>query len=356
MVLSSPWVTIVTRARIGGSLPKPAAVAERIAADTRRLAGRDAAVLETTTCLGLYEGEGVVAALAPDGPVAIRPHRLIVATGAYDRPLLVPGNDLPGVIGLRAFELLAAQHAFATGTTIGVFGAASETARALRSAERLGVPIAWAATSEPTADAGSPIEAARSLVAIAGRRGVRNVLLDGGDRRSADVLVLGFTQPTYEVQLHNGQTATLSGAPPVVTTGGPSLMPMLVVGEATGPIDPAAAQDRAAVVAAAWSSGTDDRDAVRAPAPSSLGPIASDAIVCTCEDVRVRDLDRAIAEGFDHVELVKRRSGAGTGACQGKLCLGLIGEVLAARGLSAALPTIRPPIRPVRVAALGGGP
>jgi NAD(P)H-nitrite reductase large subunit len=133
-------------------------------------------------------------------------------------------------------------------------------------------------------------------------------------------------------------------------------MPMLVVGEAAGRIDPATAQVEAAAAAAAWLDGADAESPQPSEARSLRGSGASEALVCACEDVRVQDLDRAIAEGFGHVELIKRRSGAGTGACQGKLCFGLIGEVLASRGVAAAFPTVRPPIRPVAVAALGGGP
>ena len=71
--------------------------------------------------------------------------------------------------------------------------------------------------------------------------------------------------------------------------------------------------------------------------------------------MRRHHVDRAIAEGFDDMELVKRRSGATTGACQGKLCLALLAEAFTARGLAPGLPTVRPPIRPVSVASLGGG-
>jgi sarcosine oxidase subunit beta len=44
------------------------------------------------------------------------------------------------------------------------------------------------------------------------------------------------------------------------------------------------------------------------------------ALLCLCEDVRVGDCEQAIADGFDNIELLKRRTGAGTGPCQGKLC------------------------------------
>ncbi len=45
------------------------------------------------------------------------------------------------------------------------------------------------------------------------------------------------------------------------------------------------------------------------------------ALVCTCEDVTVDEVEHAIAKGFHDIESVKRYTGFGTGMCQGKQCL-----------------------------------
>ncbi len=42
--------------------------------------------------------------------------------------------------------------------------------------------------------------------------------------------------------------------------------------------------------------------------------------VCICEDVTTKDVTRAIAEGFDSIELAKRYTTVTMGPCQGKLC------------------------------------
>ena len=49
---------------------------------------------------------------------------------------------------------------------------------------------------------------------------------------------------------------------------------------------------------------------------------------------------------------LKRRTGAGTGPCQGKLCHGEMLACLAAAGRPVALPTVRPLLRPTTLAAL----
>ena len=183
---------------------------------------------------------------------------------------------------------------------------------------------------------------------------MRRVVLDDGRELPADIVVLGFTQPTYELQVHLGQTASIGGQPPVVQTSGATTLPMVVVGEAADDRDPEGAAARAAERAAAWLVGPGEAPTL---ATASTGPamdLDPEATACICEDVTVAAIDRAIADGFGDIELLKRRSGACTGACQGKLCLGPVGEVLRARGLATGLPTIRPPIRPVPIASLAG--
>ena len=58
------------------------------------------------------------------------------------------------------------------------------------------------------------------------------------------------------------------------------------------------------------------------------------------------------ADGFADIELLKRRTGAGTGPCQGKLCHGEMLACLAEAGRPVALPTVRPLLRPTSLAAL----
>ena len=81
-------------------------------------------------------------------------------------------------------------------------------------------------------------------------------------------------------------------------------------------------------------------------------PAADEAFACPCEDVRVRDVRRAIAEGFDVPELVKRRTGALTGHCQGRLCSATILALLRAADRPHAPTTVRSPVLPVTLAEL----
>lgn len=74
-------------------------------------------------------------------------------------------------------------------------------------------------------------------------------------------------------------------------------------------------------------------------------------IICFCQDLTEPDLIRAIEEGHDHLEAIKRYTGAVMGPCQGKMCAANILKVFAAKtGQSIEelrVPTLRPPVEPI---------
>lgn len=340
---------LVTRAAAGGSLPKDASTRRRVDDDLATYQDAGGAAIEEATCIGRYDEEDRFVVASAEGPIAIRASRCVIATGAYDRPLLVEGADLPGVVGLRAFQLLAAEGAFGN-RRIGVIGAGEELRRARVTAVSYGLQLAWSLGEEASADAQGTVRG------IEGRRRVRGVRLADGRRLRADVVVMATTQPTYELQIHLGGVARYEGNPPVIRVDTPPGFSSLVIGEAAGWSSVDGAGARAAAATEAWLGGNlTDVDVEPAPQTGLRIDPSPDAVVCVCEDVRRHHVDRAIHDGFDDMDLVKRRSGASTGACQGKLCLALLAETFTARGLTPGLPTVRPPIRPVPIASLGGG-
>ena len=62
-------------------------------------------IMTETTALGYYE-DGVVTALKGREHLKFRPQRLIITTGAAEKFLAFPGNDLPGVYGAGAVQTL----------------------------------------------------------------------------------------------------------------------------------------------------------------------------------------------------------------------------------------------------------
>lgn len=340
--------TGLTAARAAADHGHRVVVVERTAARPS-VAGLD---IVRATCVGIYGEEAIAAIVGDDGPAVVRFERLIVATGAYDRPLAYLGNDLPGTIGVRAFERYAAAGSFRAGARVGVFAARSEAERTLTAARRAGIePVFVAGPEEPPSGASSP--GPGRLERAVGRTRVRAVRFDDGETRACDVLVLGFSQPSFELQAQAGAPLATAGVPEVVVVAGQARVPIVAVGGAAGDVDVEDAGERAAVAVDGWLRGS----SVPSPAARVLPDPAvrhPDAFVCPCEDVRVRDLEAAIADGFGSAELIKRRTGAGTGPCQGKLCLGEIAAVLRAAGVAPTLPTIRTPARPVSLAAIAG--
>ena len=82
--------------------------------------------------------------------------------------------------------------------------------------------------------------------------------------------------------------------------------------------------------------------------------------VCLCEDVTVKDVKRAIAEGFDSIELAKRYTTVTMGPCQGRLCqlasIRLYGRETGLGSAAVGTTTARPPWRPVPLGLLAGRP
>ncbi len=84
--------------------------------------------------------------------------------------------------------------------------------------------------------------------------------------------------------------------------------------------------------------------------------VTKDMIVCRCEEVTMREIQEAIAQGAITIAGVKRRTRAGMGFCQGRTCEGLVAQILsqsAGKKLEAFRPpTRRPPIRAISFATL----
>ena len=83
-----------------------------------------------------------------------------------------------------------------------------------------------------------------------------------------------------------------------------------------------------------------------------------DTIVCRCEEVKVKDIKKALEEGATTIAGIKRRTRAGMGLCQGRTCSKLvtrmISEYLSEKPSEIRPDTARSPVKPVTFATLGG--
>lgn len=74
-------------------------------------------------------------------------------------------------------------------------------------------------------------------------------------------------------------------------------------------------------------------------------------IVCTCHDISRDDIVRAIRQGYNLTETLKRFTGVFMGPCQGKMCalnvLRIFAEETGTPIEKLRVPTMRPPVEPV---------
>jgi sarcosine oxidase, subunit alpha len=274
-------------------------------------------VLAPATALAIYEG-GLVPVAAGNVLHRIRAKRIVVATGALEQPLLFAGNDLVGVMLPEAVRRMVDEWALKPGERAVLVGEAAAGLK--QQLARAGVEIA-AVSLSPTS------------LSAHGRRGrLTSVELDE-ERIDCDLLVVsGGLQPSYSLLAQAGARIEYEPRRGIFV---PTELPagVEVVGAAAGEIE-------------------------QVPAPAVLDGHGDKCFVCICEDVTTKDVKRALAEGFDSIELAKRYTTVTMGPCQGKLCQ-LASTRLLARETDTdesaiGTTTARPPWRPIELGLLAG--
>jgi sarcosine oxidase subunit alpha len=334
-----------------------------------------------TTAFGLYEGN-LLGAFCGDRLLKIRAREIIVATGARQQPALFANNDLPGVMLLDGVLRLARLYGVRAGR------------RAVLLAE-LGQEADWAADQlrelgiEPVSSIQYPFwdpnDSSSPVIQVRGNKHLRAVrqveVNDRGkviamlEEDDCDLLCLATERvPANELLLQGGmrfrylggrwQPATSIAG--LMAAGGAAGMMSLeaqmadgrlrgreaaarlgyVVPEPSGPIYPGSA----------FEAGPGTMEAIRASRDAGAGSRLGKQFVCLCEDVTVKDIEQAVAEGFDGIETLKRYSTVNMGPCQGKMC-GATASALCARATGRELNTVgsttsRPPAVPVDLAVL----
>jgi sarcosine oxidase subunit alpha len=373
--------------RIAGlSGPDAAAKLASLVADEPRIE-----VLSRATAIGLYDG-GLVGVVQGTTFVRIRARRIVLATGAAERPLMFDANDRPGVMLASAALRLAHLHAVRAGRRTVVVTdddhgwrqavellAAGITVSAL--VDLRPVPGGDAISAEAASLAAAQVEivTGASVLGTTGGRRVRSLrlrLADGTERALDTDLVAMAARPEPLVTLAAQAGLPIAYEPRLAewipSEGGADV---LVTGHVTGLTDDeliaaggVLAGRLAASVAppsAAEAAGLAEHqervaaaiDAAPEPAPTPM-PIGRKAFVCVCEDVTAKELVQGVKEGFASLETLKRYSTITMGPCQGKQCHGNANRVTAAiRGVPrevAGLTTYRPPVQPVPLGVLAG--
>ena len=281
-------------------------------------------LLSRSYCFGLYEGNllGVLQSEPHSGArerlVHIRAKRIVVATGAYEAPLTFKNNDLPGIMLSTAVWRLIHRHGIQPGTSAVIIS--NETGDSAIAAELRNVGIAVVATVPPS----DVLEATGSkhVTGLRTRRGAFAcdlVVMCG--HRIPDAGLLSQAGAKLEWSAEAGAFVPTE-LPPNITAVG----------------DVAHALVRAASTLVSMPNKR--------------------TFVCFCNDVTSQDICDSVAEGFDHIELLKRYTTTTMGPCQGRMCqlqaIGICARETGRAIQETGVTTSRPPNPGVTLGALGG--
>ena len=348
-------------------------------------------VLTDTSVLGWYQ-DNWLCAVRGRRLFKIRTKSVVVATGAYETPLIFDNNDLPGVMLGSAVQRLLHLFGVLSGKQVAIVTANEDGWDLAADLQSLGVNVAAIvderdhnACSSPyrdgLANAGIPVFYRHTILEAIGSSAVRGAkiarLNERGDISPAttqslqcDLIVtsMGWTPATELAYMAGGKSEYSEDRGEMLLAFTPP--GIYVAGRAAGihavdsQID--AAQQTGSNAAAFAGFGEFDESTARSsyvlePRRTSeqvCVPGKKKRFVCYCEDVTDADVETAIAEGYNSIELLKRYSTISMGPCQGAMCsmntLHLCARANSWTVQETGTTTARPPATPVTLGALAG--
>jgi len=409
-------VVLDERSDPGGQYYKPLAPSHDGVGDAQHQAGR-ALLRRAVACARIETGASVwgafaadeIAALVDGRSVIYRPRRLVLATGAHERPTPLPGWTLPGVMTTGALQGLVRAHRVVPGRRIVIAGSGPlnlqlacellaggvTVAAVIEAAPRPGMRSARDAWTMLRASpslardglryllrlrrAGVPVLWDATVSRLDGEARVQSVVA-GALRIEADTVAINFGfQPETGIARalrldHRFVSAGLGHLATVTDSDGRSSDPAVFAvgdGAALGGARVALARGRLAGLAAARDLGfaapgdIATRAALRRaeafqsalwrvfpPPPFDPATLADATVVCRCEEVTAGRLRAEIAGGLGSVAALKKATRAGMGLCQGRFCAATIALLCPDPPDSAAFAAPRAPLRPVPCVAL----
>lgn len=353
-----------------------------------------------------------IAAVVRGRAITFRPRRLILATGAHETPVPVPGWTLPGVMTTGALQTLVRAQRVCPGQRVVIGGngplnfqlacellaSAVHPAALIEAAPRPGLAelrTVWkmARAAPDLARDGLamlatlkrervPVIWGSQVEEIVGDDRVREVRLSDA-RIEADVVAMnfGFEPETGLARAlglpHRYVPAGMGYLATETDDEGRASEAVFIVGDGASPGGARVAQARgrlAGLAAArdlgfAAAGGASARRALcRALSfqralwrlfrpetdcgvmrPASL---PDDAIVCRCEAVAAGRLRRELAAGLTSVAALKKATRAGMGNCQGRFCAATVARFCPAAPDEWGFAAPRGPVRPVPAASL----
>ncbi len=337
-------------------------------------------VLRGAVAFGLYESN-LIGVMPGRKMIRLRADQIVVATGSHEYPAVFQNNDLPGVFLGRGLQKLVRLYGIRPGVRVLVVSNNDSGLSVARSLLAAKVQIAGyvdARKSVPSGDElleslrkqnvpvllgqilkelrGGKIVSGAVLVAIDEKGqptpgsestiACDTVCLNNGFESEASLLnqagygtayddllgdfvpsipkpavhpcgeITGFHQ--LSISLLQGRVAGLTAALDVIDAERKSGEPRLLHAQSRiGTFGLMARGMEKACRDILSASGT---GSVVAPSGFPDASRMNRRFVCICEDVGEKDLERAVSEGFEDIETLKRYSTTTMGPCQGKMC------------------------------------
>jgi D-hydroxyproline dehydrogenase subunit alpha len=409
-------VVLDERSSVGGQYAKPLADSHadrspdaqfRLGHDLRNRAQHAGVRIHTDAAVWGGFAPDEIAALVAGRAVTFRPRKLVLAPGAHERPVTIPGWTLPGVMTTGALQTLVRAQRVCPGERVLIAGSGPLNLQLACELLACGVkplavveaaprpsPSGWrtAWTMARAAPhllregigmllrlkrAGVPVLWSSEVETLTGDGRVRTACVSG---RVFDVdvvaLNLGFQPETGLARALGAKHQFVDVGLGHLTTetdddGRTSVPGVFAVGDgaALGGAPVAMARGRLAGLAAARELGLNppDQPATRAALlraiafqtalwtlfrPPQPATSADDTIVCRCEEVTAGRLRQELAAGVTSLPALKKATRAGMGRCQGRFCAATIARLCPDAPDDMAFAAPRAPLRPVPAAPL----
>ena len=341
------------RPQPGGSLLTPEELdeADRLTAELD--AAPDVRRLARTTVTGYYDDNYLIAierrrdhddhglpdVASRERVWRIRADRVVLATGAHQRPIAFAGNDAPGVMLLASVRAYLLGYGVLAGEQVVIFAADDD---AHRTADELRSAGAEVIVLDPRADGAQVIGTTTDENGVL--TGVVVADRDGRHTLTADLLaVSGGWNPAVHLYSQGGGRLRFDdelGA----------FVPDLS--------QPPLRKQRVSVVGAAAGDLGDDPGRPLYLVPDGEPRDAHTTFVDLQRDVTVAELVRATGTGMTSIEHVKRYTTAGTAHDQGKtsgtLTTAVVSQLLGVDASEMGTTTFRPPYTAISFATLAG--
>ena len=328
----------------------------------------------------------------------IRADRIILATGAIERPICFAGNDVPGVMLASAVRDYVADFAVSPGDRTVVVTNHDDAYRTALTLAQNGLNVPAVLDTRPVSDGqlvgrvrelGIRVLCGQAIASVAGRQRVRAVTTcsqagEGSGLETIEceaVAMSGGWSPAVHLWSHCGgklawneeslQFVPLADRSPVRADGQPQIF---AAGAAAGILqaDGIAASVEEAIGQALDGLGRKAEPAkvgISVPEEQAIAAVwlapqgmnmarRSKAFVDFQNDVKASDIELAAREGYRSVEHAKRYTTLGMATDQGKLS-NINGLAILSAALNASIPdvgttTFRPPYTPVALGAIAG--